>query len=445
MSFEEFSNKIWNPEMDQWRDVVEDYLYISIKRLTNKLSMFKLQLSLLEEIVNNIKIVDKYNERLKQKGLEKGYKKITDDEYKKEKTHIKSEIFKYQFLNKAIKEIADGIAWNYFSFNRAILYLLADKQPIDVIRPDEGTLHSIYEFSNVYMDPDAIAIFNDITNFLRIGDVTKIKTNGDIEIIEVKAGVSRGRRISRQKQRMSELVEFVNTGYKDQDGKKYKIFDSEVKQKNYLHLLFDGIKRTRSKGFDSLSIGNYLIIEIIDPSKIDNIDMVIEKLSLKQSSIRENWSKNKDIIQSSFLIDKMDYSKNCAPFSIFPFDLVACTDIMLGRLLIKIDINLSEVLRIMEKNSWKIIDSICVKSNDEIDSLLKSDVENILFAKIARGPLTIDVPPSLIARLQFELIAPSTFIQQFEEVFNRGPQEEFNFYLTNNIDEQNIWGKMIKK
>lgn len=442
LSFKEFSSNIWNPGMNQWRDVIEDFLYISRKRIKNKLCMFKLQLNILEEIVNNYKIIDKYDGQLKKVGSENGISKIPNDEYEKEKKHIESEIFKYKFINKSLKEIADGIVWKYFNYNRAILYLLADKQPIDVIRPDEGTLTNIYAFANAFTEPDSIAIFNDITNFLRIGDVTQIKDNGDIEIIEVKSGKPRGRRITRQKQRMSELVEFVNTGYRDYDGKKLKILDSEIKQKNYLNILYDGIKKARNKGFDSLSIGNYLIIEIFNPSKIDNSDVVLKKIDSKQGSIKENWEKNKDIVQSSFLFEKMDYSKNCAPFSIYPFDLETCTDIMFGRLLIKSELNFSEIYRMIEKNNWKIVDGIHLKSEEEIASMSKTEIEKMPFMKINKGPFTIDVPPSILARIQFELLAPSVMIEQFEEILSRGPQDDFNYFLTNYIDEQNVWGRM---
>ena len=65
--------------------------------------------------------------------------------------------------------------------------MLADKQPIETIRLDQGALNTLYEFSDVFSNPEAIAIYNDITNFLRVGDITQIKEDGSIEIIEVKA------------------------------------------------------------------------------------------------------------------------------------------------------------------------------------------------------------------------------------------------------------------
>ena len=134
----------------------------------------------------------------------------------------------------------------------------------------------------------------------------------------------------------------------------------------------------------------------------------------------------------------MDYSKNCAPFSIYPFDIETCTDIMMGRLMIRVLFNFSEFLRILEKAGWEILDSLIFKTEHEIKSLRGKDINSVSFLKISKGPFTLDVPPSLIARMQYELLAPSVLLEEFEELYNRGPQKE-DYFLTNYIDEKRIW------
>ena len=437
----EFARGIWNPQMRLWRDVVEDYLYISRKRINNKLSMFKLQMDLLEDIVVNIKIIDSYK-KLEGKLIEdKKNGKITKEEYENEKKHFSSEIFSKTILNKALREIADGIVWRYFDYNRAILYMLADKPPIETIRPDQGTINNLYEFSDVFLNHDAVAIYNDITNFLRVGDVTQLKDDGSIEIIEVKTSKKRGRRITRQKQRMSELVEFFNTGLTNYDGKALKIINSNIKQKTYLGLMRNAIQKAKHRGYESLLLGKYIILEIVDFSKVkdnDN-DEFLTFFSSKHKSIQEEWSERNDFVFSSFFIDKMDYPKNCAPFSIYPFNIETCTNIIMGKLMIRILFNFSEVLRIIKKSGWDIIDSIIFKSEDEIKSLQGKDVKDLSFLKISKEPLTIEVPPSLFARMQYELLSPFTLLEEFEEIYIRGPQKDFDYCLTNYINEQRNW------
>ena len=65
------------------------------------------------------------------------------------------------------------------------------------------TINNLHKFADLFLKKDSIAIYNDITNFLRVGDITQIKKDGSIEIVEVKASKQRGSRITRQKQRIT--------------------------------------------------------------------------------------------------------------------------------------------------------------------------------------------------------------------------------------------------
>ena len=432
----EFARGIWNPQMNLWRDVLQDYLYISNKRFNNKLCMFKLQLHILQDIITNIVSIDKYNE--KEIILENDKYKKDNSNYENEVEFIHTEIFRLEIINKVLREIIDGVVWKYLKYNRAILYMLADKEPVETIRINKGTINNLYQFADVLLEPESVAIFNDITNFLRVGDVTQINNDGSIEIIEVKSSKKiRGKRITRQKKRMTELVKFFNTGIKEYDGKTLKIIDSNIRQKNYLSQLYDAIKKARYRGYESLLIGNYLIVQIIDYSKVKDIDEVINTFSSKHKSVQDNWKRQNDFVFPAFFIDKMNYSKNCAPFSIYPFDIETCTDIMTGKLWITVLLNCTEISRIIEKKDWKIIDSFFTKSVDEIAKL--EDITKVASLSIQKNGLTIKVPPSIFARMQFELLNPQVIIDEFEETLDNGPQADYDLYLTNYLDEKNIW------
>ncbi len=435
----EIARGIWNPNMLSWRDVIEDYLYISKKRINNKLSIFKLQLNILQELISNTNTIDGYKELKDKLTKDEQQGVISKEDFELDKEHINSEVLSYDIINKALREIADGLVWKYFNYNRAILYMLADKQPIEIIHLDQGTLNTLYEFSDMFLNPEAIAIYNDITNFLRVGDITQINEDDSIEIIEVKASKKRNKRVTRQKQRMAELVEFFNTGFTNYDGKKMEIRESSIRQKNYLSLLLDGIRRARHRGYESLLIGKYLIVEIVDFRKIDDPSAFIGYFDSKHKSVKDEWKKSGDFVSSRSFIEKMDYSKNCAPFSIYPFDIELCTDIMMGALSIKVFFNFSEVLRIIKKAGWDIKDALIFRSKAEISALQGKDIKDVPFLTVKKGPLTINVPPSWIARMQFELLTPNTLIAELQESFESSPEKDVDFLLMNYLDEKSIW------
>jgi len=435
----EFATGLWNPDMTSWREVVENYLYISRKSFKDKLCMFKLQLNILQDIVVNIKAIDEYKLlEIKSDDDEKNGR-ISKEQREQDKKHFNSEIFKHKLINKVLREIVDGMVWKYLKYNRAILYMLADKQPIEVIRPDAGTDNNLREFGDAFQAQDATAIYNDITNFLRVGDVTQFKEDGSIEIIEVKAREKRGGRITRQKEKMSELVEFFNSGFTNFDGKKVKIINSKVKQRTYLSQLRDSIHKARQRGYESMLIGKYLILEIVDFKKARDVKIIIDYFQDKHKTVKDEWKRNEDFVSQSYLIDKMDYSKNCAPFSIYPFDIETCTDIMMGRLAIAIEFNYSEMLRIIERSGWKVVDSIFSKTQQELESLLGKEMEGAPFLTIIKDRCRFEVPPALFARIQYELLAPSAVLEEIEEFYNMGPQTEFDYGHINYIDEKRNW------
>ena len=435
----EFARGIWNPTVSAWRDVIEDYLYISRKRINNKLSMFKLQFVILGDLVSNVKIIDSYKSRLEDLKVDKEKGKIEEEEYRNDEKSIKSEIYAMKLINKALREIVDGIVWRYFNFNRALLYVLADKAPIEALRPNEGLITSLYEFSEVFLKPDDFAVLNDITNFLRVGDVTQIKKDGSIEFIEVKSSKWGGSRITRQKQRMAELVEFFNTGLKEYDGGKLKILNSDIKQRNFLKIFLNSIRKARYRGYDSVLLGNNLMLEIADFRKVNGVNGMIEYFKSRHRSIQDKWKQKGDFVVPMYFIDKLDYSKNYTPYSIFPFDVDICADILMGRLMIFSYLNYSEIIRVIEKAGWEIIDSPLFRSKEEIEKLKGTEWEDIVFLRVRKSQLIVDIPPSWFGRLQFELLSPKVIIEDLEQTYRQGPTIDYDRSLVNYLDEQRIW------
>jgi hypothetical protein len=435
----EFARGIWNPTTRAWRDVVEDYLRISRIRMNNKLSMFKLQLQLISDIVNNYGHIEQYRKVQEEIEEKKATGKNLSEQEQIDDRHIRSEIIGLEIINKALREVADGIVWRYFDYNRAILYLLADKQPIDPLVIDAGMIKTLHEFGEVFLEPDDFAIINDITNFLRVGDITRIKKDKTIELIEVKSTKKRGRRITRQKERMAELVEFFNTGMGEYDGKKMIIRESRVKQRNFLKTLHDSILKARKKGYDSVLIGNHLILDIADAEKVNDFDAMLNYFDNKHRSVKDKWSKDKDLVFGNFFINKLEYSRNYAPFSIFPYGDDICTDVMMGRLHIHFQINLSDFMRLFEKNGWNIIDCIFFKSEKELEKMRKEQIENISWLLVEKEGVHIHIPPVTFGRIQFELIHPRTMLEDLEEILKTDPDKSHELFLTNYLDEKSVW------
>ncbi len=322
------------------------------------------------------------------------------EDYEKDIENLKIHNSTSRLIITALREIIDGIVWRYFDYNRALLYIVADKQPVDLINADKGLMSSLYELADVFNKKGDRAILNDISNFLRIGDVTNIKSDGTIEFIEVKSSKTRGARFTRQKERMREIVELFNTRVGELDGQKFILSESNVRQTNYLKQLKDSIHRARNIGYDSILIGSHLIVETLDFRTIiykdKNKDKFEKYFESKHKSIKDRWSNNGDFIVKHLSIDKLRYAKNYAPYTIFPFEDDIIADILMGKLIIVYYLNNNEVIRVLEKGGWDVVYSFTDLTEEKMNEV---DPINMDFYRIQKENCIVSIPAPWFGRL----------------------------------------------
>ncbi len=404
--------------------------------MNNKLVMFKLQLWIGWDLINESEAIIKMKEKITELEQLKAKDKIDEDQFENDIQNLKTSIISSKFTISALREIIDGMVWRYFDYNRAFMYIVADKQPVDLIVKDKGLTNTLYELADVFNNQGDSAILNDISNFLRIGDVTNIKADGTIEFIEVKSSKRRGARFTRQKERMQETVDFFNTGIKELDDYKFVISDSPIKQRNYLKQLKDSILRAKMVGYDSILIGNHLIVETVDLVALKDSSEAFKYFSSKHKSIKDRWKKQGDHIYDIFSFEKLEYAKNFAPYTIFPFkdDIVA--DILMGKVWIRYHINNDEVIRIIEKGGWQLFESIFDVTGEEVEN---SNIENLSFCKVGKGDCTIVIPAPWLGRLCFEMISPKALLDELDRQYEMGPAKGDVLLFARYQDDEKIW------
>ena len=421
-------NAIWMPLQEDYKEIIEDYLFISRKRRKNKFSIYKLQLSILGDLLQHTKAIDAIKIIL---GKLEADSSSTKEEREKQIRTYQNQIGANLLINQSLKTIIDGMAWRYLNYNRAILSVLSNKEDSGPVRLDEGLITELLAFSKEILHEKKRAIINDISNFLRNGDITTIDDNGDIELIEVKSSKRRGRRITRQKEKLQEVVEFFNTGITEYEGSKLTILPCDVPLKNYLAILRKTIAKARQTCCSSELFGNYMILECVDAEKLDDVDKVIEYFDSRHKSVKNHWEQNNDVVFSFNSLDRRVFSANLAPFSVFPLSIEDITALMIGRIYLTYRINLTEILKIFEKDGWVIVDA-CLKAKEE---QLSSETP---FATIKKGNFNVEVPFADIARIIYEMLSPKVLIDTYNAQYNKGPQECI-FSLTNYTKESSLW------
>jgi len=210
--------------------------------------------------------------------------------------------------------------------------------------------------------------------------------------------------------------------------------------KNHFAEVYDSILRARNRGYDSIAIGDYLIVHIgyFGRPKYFDINTMYQYFEHKQSSIKEKWEKRRDIVLRGMIIDK--FSRNYVPFSIFPYEDEICADLMMGKLMIEYRLNFSEVIRIVEKGGWIVMDSIASWGEKQLEAMTPEERLKLSLLKVRKGNYMANVPSAWIGMLKYEFWSVKSLLQALDEGYQRDPEViEDDGNLTNFLDDQRVW------
>jgi len=143
--------------------------------------------------------------------------------------------------------VGDALAWRVFGFQRKEIIALSQSAPPGLIAGKKGLqaeLHTVAEAR----EEGKFALLHDLTNCLRIGDITVFSPDGTTwDTIEVKSNPNRS--ASKQRRRIKAAVDAVRNGgpLPNQD-RRTVLYDLDVPFNTHLEILRDGTRRATSDG-----------------------------------------------------------------------------------------------------------------------------------------------------------------------------------------------------
>ena len=197
----------------EYPELLEDLLEMSRRRRSNTVVMAKLQAWMLQELFVIEGAVKHYREKKKEleAALEKQAPEGDGIDAKKHLNFVEKQLFFQRAYANSLRMIGDGIAWRSLGYDRLVMKSLAGAATKPHVL-SEGTVQELSAWSLQFDSGAGLAILNSLTNTLAIGDVTVVRNDETVEIIEVKGGKAKSSRTVRQKQRMKEVVNFISTG-----------------------------------------------------------------------------------------------------------------------------------------------------------------------------------------------------------------------------------------
>jgi hypothetical protein len=225
--------------------------------------------------------------------------------------------------------VGDALAWRVFGFERRNIIALCQNDPPGVWAGKAGALAELDLVEQAYRQDGQFAILHDMTNCLRIGDVTIFGNDGSRETIEVKSNPRRSK--STQQSRIKAANEAVeNAAPLPGKDRRAHLFDLDVPFKTHLNTLADGTEQAAQKGIFAARVRGERALLVTDiygcSAQGWTEDEFAKRMESKFSAARRRAGlgarQSSDIYATS--LDSVSRDPQRVPFAIYPLHAVAC-------------------------------------------------------------------------------------------------------------------------
>jgi len=389
---------------------------------------------------------------------------LTQEE-KSELAGVEKQILIHKHLIRISRAICDGIGWRNLNFNR--MYITSASRgfgsgAINIYNKDfQGEAFWAYRITEKYK---SVVLLNDLTHYFRVGDLTEITPEGVPFIHEVKKSgrkvqnlfvmQNKPGKISRQEKRLLELQRIALKKEVQIGDKKVKYRHLETSMNTNLYKVSKMLNESKKQIFINERIEPFLTVEIINFRKamkkgVDILQNIPNPKSDKKqlTLVHSNWD-------TFFEDEKGNFLRSGVPYSVYPFSVHNCINLLSGHYLLKSTLNITILKNILKERGWEI-DDITEKELDKQIADFK-DIEGKIYEKryslyenapdefglfvIRKGPFRLPLTAAIYTRISMEFLSGQTFFDMLDEMYNKASEgQKGELFFPNFSDEVNVW------
>jgi hypothetical protein len=235
-------------------------------------------------------------------------------------------------VGRQLRCVGDALAWRVFGFQRQHIIALSQNQPSGVMAGKKGLQAETAAVDKALADGH-FAILHDLTNCLRVGDITVFGDDGMATIIEVKSDPGRSKTV--QQRRITAAVDAVRRGgpLPGHDRKRV-LYDLDLPFRTHLNVLADGSARAAQDGLFAARVPGDRALLVADMQGCGKQGWTLEefgrRLDSKYNSAtrRAGLGSDKQWHVTATSADSVSIDPLRAPFAAYPLDPVTCARII---------------------------------------------------------------------------------------------------------------------
>lgn len=362
------------------------------------------------------------------------FKKTVDRE-KMNDEWLSREIYKAH--HRMLKIIMDGVAFRFLNFERPVLRQLAEHNQTGHLTA--GFIKELEKAAYIISQTGFYVILNDLTNFLRYGDLTIISPEGNI-IDEVK---TTGKAKGDQKKNLDELIKMLNKKVFKAGNQTAQYITIPGKPTSFLSQVEKIINKSIEckEGIYAERVSPYLWVASTCVPRM----MEYFKATNKLPKMPTYPFPKKDISPPTNSLMFFDqFSPNIMPFSAFPLSEKIICEIMTGQIQLKMVINEKELKKTFKGKGWDLTmpsreDIVAIYDTDDIEKIKEAIYDPAYHCTLKKGIFSYQLPREVLLRIETEFRSAKSIINESEGIMNSATERVPRMITTNFSDEQAIW------
>jgi hypothetical protein len=281
----------------------------------------------------------------------------------KDDEEIAAQSRRNNYLAKAIKEVADGIAWRTLGYSHFKVRILSQG------RYSGHTWGKVGQSAELVVAERAahrgsFVLIHDITNCLRIGDLSLLKPGlkTDIYLAEIKANriITPGsilrknpKNASKQEKRLIQAQFALSKRVFPATHGDVPVIPIRINPDNYMNSVSAVLKQAVARGGYGKMVSPYLHIEAIDlPSLTKKTDYkaIIDSLGRPKSKNGFSHSSYDRLIRNSV----GEVERNAPPYTIYPLPIPIITKLINGEILLTASVYIDPLIESCKALGWDL-------------------------------------------------------------------------------------------
>jgi len=236
-------------------------------------------------------------------------------------------------LARQFKCVGDALAWRVFGFQRKHIIALCQNQSPGAFTGKAGRATELAHVEQAYHEDGKFALLHDLTNCLRIDDLTVFGNDGTFETIEVKTDPTRSRSTQHRRAKAAAAAVTSNGPLPGPDPNA-RLYDIDVPYKSHLdilrrgteHAARDGIYITKLPGNRVLLVTDIYGYSAADRDREDWSEMIDRRLA--DTRRRAGIGNDTQWHVAATSRDSVSYDPARVPFAAYPLHPAACARII---------------------------------------------------------------------------------------------------------------------